>query len=149
METAEVPQLCTRKTKKTGNDGCTAWGCRNSYTYNGKASFHMQVLFGTDGTWTTIRDGQKIGGGSLSPAVGRDDWDVLKATYASKGGVLYSSEWVGWVPVTDQCGGNAGDGPLGASHFTVSNLKVTGSVVQGPQPRKCSELFQNRSSIVV
>lgn len=40
-----------------GNDGCTAWGCRASYHYNGRTSFHMRIEYGQDGSWTTIRDG--------------------------------------------------------------------------------------------
>lgn len=137
------------KNQKTGNDGCTAWGCRASYTFNGKASFHMRIEYGTDGTWTTIRDGQTINAGMMSPRPSQESWNVLKSTYESKGGVLYSSEWVGWVPETGPCGGNAGNSAQDASHFTVSNLKVTGSIAQGPQARKCSELVQNHSSIVV
>lgn len=135
------------KNQKAGNDGCTAWGCRASYTFNGKASFHMRIEYGTDGTWTTIRDGQTINAGMMSPPPSQESWNVLKSTYESKGGVLYSSEWTGWVPEVDQCGDNAKN--TGSSHFTVSNLKVTGSIVQGPQARKCSELVQNHSSIVV
>merc|ERR1711907_791029 len=49
------------------------------------------------------------------------------------GAVIYSSQWTGWVP--GSCGG---DGNLGASSFSVSNLRITGTVVQGPEPRKCS-----------
>merc|ERR1712070_835808 len=56
--------------------------------------------------------------------------------YESKGGVIYSSQWTGdWVPA-DFCGGGPGD--LGGSHFRVSNLRISGSVVQGPEPQKCS-----------
>jgi len=54
-----------------------------------------------------------------------------------QGAVLYSSQWTGWVP--GSCGG---DGNLGASSFSVSNLKIQGSVVQGPEPRKCGGLSQ-------
>merc|ERR1712232_1409647 len=43
-----------------GPDGCTAWGCRASYHYNGKSSFHVRIEYGKDGSWTTIRDGQVI-----------------------------------------------------------------------------------------
>merc|ERR1712232_1046451 len=46
----------------------------------------------------------------------------------------YSSEWEGWVPVSD-CG-TSGNHP--GSHFSVSNLRIKGSVVQGPEPRKCA-----------
>merc|ERR1712060_689101 len=45
----------------------------------------------------------------------------------------YSSQWTGWVP--GSCGG---DGNLGASTFSVSNLKIQGKVIQGPEPRRCA-----------
>merc|ERR1712137_974470 len=45
----------------------------------------------------------------------------------------YSSQWTGWVP-----GSCSGDGNLGASTFSVSNLKIQGTVIKGPEPRRCS-----------
>merc|ERR1711862_699689 len=46
------------------------------------------------------------------------------------------SQWTGsWVPA-DFCGGGPGD--LGGSRFSISNLRISGSVVQGPEPQKCS-----------
>jgi len=119
-----------------GPNGCTSWGCRASYHYNGRSSFHMKIDYGTDGSWTTTRDGQVINSGTMSPAPGGGDWSVIKSAYESKGAVIYSSEWTGWVPVED-CGTS---GDLGSSHFKVSNLRITGSVVQGPVPRKCSDV---------
>merc|ERR1712217_484478 len=53
----------------------------------------------------------------------------------SRGAVLYSSQWTGWVP--GSCGG---DGNLGASSFSVSNVRVQGKVVQGPEPTRCGPL---------
>ena len=48
----------------------------------------------------------------------------------------------GWVP--GSCGG---DGNLGASTFSVSNLKIQGSVIHGPEPRRCSgELAEELSN---
>merc|ERR1711934_1108498 len=41
----------------------------------------------------------------------------------------------GWVPA-DFCGG--GPGNLDGSQFQISNLRISGSVVQGPEPQKCS-----------
>jgi hypothetical protein len=128
-----------------GNDGCTAWGCRNSYHYNGHASFHMRIEYGQDGSWTTIRDGQVINGGNMSPQPAGDAWATLKSAYETKGALIYSSEWTGWVPVED-CGTS---GDLGASHFSVSNLQITGSVVQGPAPRKCDAIFQNSTATLL
>lgn len=119
-----------------GNNGCTSWGCRANYHYNGKSSFHMRIEYGNDGTWTTIRDGQRIGPNNLQPQPSGQDWGVLAGQYRSKGAVIYSSEWTGWVPVED-CGTS---GDLNASHFQVSNLKIKGSVVKGPHPPKCASV---------
>merc|ERR1719378_213049 len=127
-----------------GSNGCTSWGCRASYHYNGHSSFHVRVEYGQDGSWTTIRDGQVINAGSLSPTPGSNDWNVIKSSYASKGAVIYSSEWQGWVPVQD-CGTS---GDLPGSHFTVRNLKVKGAVVQGPTPRSCAGYTQNATVMV-
>ena len=41
--------------------------------------------YGTDGSWTTIRDGQVISPATLSPAPAASDWAVLKNAYAAKG----------------------------------------------------------------
>jgi len=117
-----------------GSDGCTAWGCANSYHYNGQSSFHMRVSFNYDGTWTTFRDNQIIYPSSLSPTPQGQDWSTLQSQYSTRGAVIYSSLWVGWVPVQD-CGTS---GSLANSHFTVSNLRINGTVVQGPTPRLCS-----------
>lgn len=125
-----------------GSDGCTAWGCRASYHYGGQSSFHMRIEYGEDGSWTTIKGGQPIGG--LSPAPGGWDWGVLKSFYQQHGAVIYSSEWTGWVPVAD-CGTS---GDLDSSHFTVKNLRIKGSVVQGPTPRACSALAADRTLLV-
>jgi hypothetical protein len=128
----------------TGNDGCTSWGCRASYHYNGRASFHVKVEYGTDGSWTTTRDGQVINAGTMSPQPGGDAWAVIKSSYESKGAVIYSSEWKGWVPV-EECGT---DGDLDASHFSISNLRIKGSIVQGPTPRACGGLLNETIAVV-
>jgi len=117
-----------------GSQGCTAWGCAAAYHYGGRSTFNMRIEYGPDGTWTTIRDGQVIGPSTLSPVPGANDWGVLAAHYANYGAVIYSSQWVGWVPVPD-CGTT---GDLNSSTFTVSNLKICGKLTQGPAPRACA-----------
>lgn len=116
----------------TGDNGCTGWGCEVEYQYGGTTSFHMKQVFGTDGTWTTYRDGVQVG--PLNPAPQGYDWSELQSQYSTYGAVVYSSQWVGWVP-DSSCG--AGPGNLGGSSFTISNLKITGTVVQGPTPSGC------------
>jgi len=119
-----------------GNNGCSAWGCRNSYKFNGKAAFHMRIEYGLDGSWTTIRDGQVIDKSNLSPTPGASDWATLVKFYTIKGAVIYSSIWSGWEPDSD-CGPND-PGALPTSEYSVSNLRINGTVVQGSEPAKCS-----------
>jgi hypothetical protein len=119
----------------TGEGACNYWGCRSTYSFGGP-TFHMKVEYGNDGKFTITRDGQQISGDSLDPPASGNDWGIVKSTYESKGGVIYSSQWTGnWVPA-DFCGGGPGD--LDGSHFSISNLRISGSVVQGPEPQKCS-----------
>jgi len=106
-------------------------------------------------TWHTARDGSDHDGTAHTGSIGtsvhiRADWttsnslsvsvdgrlssgDGFSDVMAAYGAVLYSSQWTGWVP-----GSCSGDGDLAASSFTVSNLRIQGSVVQGPEPTKCS-----------
>lgn len=116
-----------------GPNGCTAWGCSANYHYNGRTSFHMRINYGKDGSWTTIRDGITITGSGLSPTPSSKDWGIIASDYTSKGALIYSSMWTGWVPVED-CGTS---GDLHSSTFSIRNLQIYGSVVQGPQPTKC------------
>ena len=117
-----------------GSNGCTAWGCANSYHYNGQNSFHMKVTYDTNGVWTTTRNGQVISPSSLSPSPSSSDWATVKQYYGTRGAVIYSSQWTGWVPVSD-CGES---GDLSTSTFSIKNLKITGSVLQGPEPTVCT-----------
>lgn len=135
----------------------------------------MRIEYGSDGSWTTIRDGQVIDKSNLNPTPGASDWvssvslvsahtrarmpicsSLLrscadsaskyvppkkkktfplhsKATlvkfYTTKGAVIYSSIWSGWEPDSD-CGPND-PGALPTSGYTVSNLRINGTVVQG------------------
>lgn len=119
-----------------GNTGCTAWGCSNKYNYNGQASFHMKISYGTDGSITVVRNGQTISQSSYSPQPESQDRSALVSQYQSRGAVIYSSQWVGWVPDISGCSSSGGD--LGSSSFSISNLVINGKVVQGPTPTKCS-----------
>lgn len=117
-----------------GSDGCTAWGCRTTYHFEGKTQFHMKISYDTQGKWTVSKDGEILG--DYNPSPGNTEWNYVKSMHESRGAVIYSSEWTGWVPL-DDCGTNPGD--LYSSSFSVSNLVISGSVVQGPEPKKCSD----------
>merc|ERR1712150_127853 len=77
-------------------------------------------------------------GSHVDIQIGGNSYGDNGQTHAMKthGAVIYSSQWQGWVP-GDWCG-NSGD--LGSSVYTVKNLKITGKVVQGPEPKRCNPL---------
>jgi len=83
---------------------------------------HIKATWSADGRQLTVH----VNGNQHS---GEGFADVM----ASPGAIIYSSQWTGWVP--GNCGG---DGNLGASSFSVSNMKIQGRVVQGPEPARCS-----------
>jgi len=93
-------------------------------TVNGIGSHvHVRAEWDASGDSLTVMvDGHKITGAG-NPG----------SEMTSRGAVLYSSQWTGWVP--GSCGG---DGNLGASTFSVSNLKIEGKVIQGPEPKRCA-----------
>jgi len=125
---------CCAEMDITENNGncfqATTWHSdRSGGDHDGKAQtgglspqVHIKASWNSDGSSL----GVDIGGNHHS---GEGFQDVM----SQYGAVIYSSQWTGWVP--GSCGG---DGNLGASSFSVSNLRITGTVVQGPEPRKCS-----------
>ena len=78
-------------------------------------------------------DMQVIAPSNLSPSPLASDLATLRGAYATQGAVIYSSQWVGWVPVSD-CGTS---GDLNSAKFSISNLVINGTVVQGPTPTLC------------
>merc|ERR1712151_857921 len=48
------------------------------------------------------------------------------------GAQIMSSQWVGWVP-----SGGCGGGGMGSSHFKVTNIRISGTHVQGNKPKTC------------
>jgi len=85
-------------------------------------NLHVRADFTADGNTLNVA----VGGNHHSgPGVGGE--------MDAHGAVIYSSQWVGWVP--GNCGG---DGNLQAANFKVTNLVIYGKVKQGPQPRLCS-----------
>jgi len=132
------------------NNGCTAWGCRTDITFDGTTSFHMKIEFGTDGSMTWHVADRVFPSSGMNPRPDGQAMGRITGDLASKGGVLYSSMWGHegqcWTPLEDQCGKCDdqvhGSDSLRSSHGTVSNLKIMGSVVQGPQPRACGDSAQ-------
>lgn len=109
------------------SDGSDGAGYGDHTNLNGGMNSYSAV-YSADGTHVDITvNGHTMGGPSH------------QSDMQSRGAVIYSSQWVGWVP-GDFCGG---DGNLGASSYEVKNLKITGRVVQGPEPRRCDALSKD------
>jgi len=112
--------------------GCNANGCTVEYKYT-TPSFRLRHEYTADGHWTTTRNGVSIG--ALSPAPRPEDWAVVQRSHQTRGAVIYASQWVGWVPAVPGC--NTQNGDLVNSIFSVKNLRVNGTLVQGPRPKVC------------
>lgn len=103
-------------------------------------SIMIHKIVGSNGNWTTIRDGQVIiSPFNLNPQPESNEWSILAGAYQNQGAVIYSSLWTGWVPVA-HCGSS---GDPGTSSFRINNLQITGTVVQGPTPRTCASSFES------
>lgn len=56
------------------------------------------------------------------------------------GATIESSQWVGWLPVENEC---PRWGKLDSSIFSIRNLRVWGTVLTGKEPTKCSLLAKS------
>merc|ERR1711937_82534 len=86
----------------------------------GGGTVHFSAKYSDDGSQLTV-----TAGGNNHPGNGQT------GEMKSKGAVIYSSQWQGWVP------GDCGSGDLGSSTYAVKNLKITGKVIAGPELRRC------------
>lgn len=116
------------------NPNCDRWGCGSTATLSGQ-KFHIKADFAQDGTLTVYMDGKANDHYSPFPGSGSNA-EVVK-TMNSIGAIIESSQWFGWVPAQDSCPRGSRD-RLAGSRFTISNVRVTGKVVQGPKPTKCT-----------
>lgn len=116
--------------------GCTAWGCHATYKYGSATKFNMRIEYTKDGIIRTYRNGELL---TIKPPPTDDDWDVVKQQYTDRGAVIYSSQWVGWVPMAECSGGqtkgNAND--LATSTYSIKKLKIMGSIVKGSSAALC------------
>jgi len=132
----------------SGPGSCNSWGCTAEFKHSSSGKIHMRIDY-SNGKATISRDGEQLQG--FSPVPSGSDYAVIKEHHQQKGAVIYSSQWTGdWVPA-ESCG--TGPGDIGGSRFSVSNLRIYGSVVQGPTPQLCSGLedasLEPNSSVLV
>jgi len=110
--------------------GCDTWGCRGMYYFgnpiDGEKAFDVNVNVSNDGNITVqlCQNGRctytfnNVGGfdGAAKAAI----VDGM----SRHGAVVVSSMWTGWVPPN-----TSGQGNLGGSHYTVSNVMYKGRVM--------------------
>jgi len=119
------------------NGGCDRGGCWGKHYRKGKT--HIKAEFSGDGWMTVYMDNQKVNVDHPVPSAACHKY--VHDTMARVGAQIQSSQWVGWVP-SGTCGGS---GDLGSSSFKIENLRVSGTVVQGPRPPTCG----GNSTVVV
>lgn len=129
----------------SGPGSCNSWGCTSEFSHS-SGKVHMRIDYSTGGEPSITTDGRPVP--SFSPAPTSSDHGVIRDHHEQRGAVIYSSQWTGsWVPMAS-CGSGPGD--IGGSVFSVSNLRIYGSVVQGPRPQKCSsESLGNATEVLV
>merc|ERR1711976_345939 len=81
---------------------------------------------------TVFFDGSKVE--VVHPVPSSAARDYVKQTLIQKGAQIQSSQWVGWVPQ----GNCPGGGNVHTSTFSITNITVSGTVVQGHTPRLCN-----------
>jgi hypothetical protein len=115
------------------HDGdCDQGGCASEFS--GGGSMHFRVNWDENGFMHTSINGQE--NSNFSPYPSQNAIDNMRDTMSKVGVVFVSTQWTGWVP-----GAGSVKGDLDNSRFSVSNLKVNGQVLMGPEPAKCgSEL---------
>merc|ERR1712070_1335250 len=111
--------------------GCDQGGCEALMTVGGE--FHVKAEFGLDGWMHTYFNGNEIDG--FNPYPSGDAINSVRDTMNSRGVVFSSSQWTGFVPGP----GNV-QGDLANSQFSITNVRVSGSVVQVPEPPRCQVL---------
>lgn len=120
--------------------GCDEAGCGGIKTLPG-GKFHMRANFAESGYMSVTLNGATV---NVNPAPSSDAVAKVASTMRSVGAQFHSTQWQGWVPSGGSC---PGWGNLGSSVFSVSNVRVMGTVVQGQEPQRCSGLLVNTSMV--
>lgn len=112
------------------NGDCDEGGCWAQQYISGKRT--MKAAFSSDGWMTTTTNGQRIY--ITNPTPSNNAKNYIAQQMAAKGVQFHSTQWVGWVPA-----GNCPDSKnVDASTFSVSNVIVSGTLVQGSGATKCT-----------
>lgn len=105
-------------------DNCAASGTMGNH-------IHVRAEFSETGVATVTVNGVSMTD-QMGPAPNEQDATTVVQQMQTHGVVVESSQWHGWVP------GSCRGGDLASSSFAVSNLKVMGTIVNGPMPPTCA-----------
>uniref|UniRef100_A0A6T8UVI0 Cellulase n=1 Tax=Noctiluca scintillans TaxID=2966 RepID=A0A6T8UVI0_NOCSC len=114
------------------NGDCDEGGCWGQRSLPG-GSFQMKAEWSADGWMTVTMDGNVVD--VSNPVPSENAKEYMAQQMQSIGAQIQSSQWVGWVPGASNC---PGSGDLGSSKYSVRNLRISGTVLQGVEPTKCS-----------
>lgn len=120
---------------KPNNSDCDRWGCATGQRLPSGGKLHVKASIAEDGTVIVTLNGAAPG--AFSPVPSAQSNQVIVDTMKSVGAVIESSQWFGWAPSESSCPTGDKSG-LDDSILVVSNVVVNGTVVQGPEPRKCA-----------
>lgn len=112
------------------NGDCDEGGCWGGAWASGKRT--VKAEFSCDGWMTVSMNGNQIW--VTNPTPSNNAKNYVAQQMKSLGVMFHSTQWVGWVPQGGSCGDH---GDANGSTFTVSNVIVSGTVVQGSEPNKC------------
>lgn len=135
IEKASIGNLVTCiATQVNDETNCGRGGCQAIANLPGDDVFHIKADFSPDGSMTVYLNGCPVDSYNIAPS------DTARQTVAetmrSSGAVIEYSLWSGWVPNRLSC---ERGGDLTGSHTEVYNLRVSGVVVQGPEPSLCQK----------
>jgi len=121
------------------NGGCDQGGCEAN-THIG-TTVHIKASMSTEGYPTINVNGNDVNG--YNPAISASSAAYVVTTMQERGAAIWSSQWVGWVPVENECPSGATQSDLDSSQFSISNLKIMAkSVVFGSPPALCGAAAQ-------
>jgi len=114
------------------NGDCDQGGCWGKEYANGYRT--MRASFSWDGWMTVTTNGHEVQ--VTNPVPSQNAKSYVQQQTQTNGLQFHSTQWVGWVPD----GNCPGGGNVDYSTFSISNLIVSGSVIQGEEPTKCNDL---------
>jgi len=120
------------------NGGCDENGCEGQLYASGRRT--MKASFSTDGWMTVTINGHEVE--VTNPVPSNNAKNYLAQQMTNLGVMFHSTQWVGWVPA----GNCPGGGNVETSVFSIYDVKISGTVVQGSEPAKCTDYLASNKT---